>query len=275
MRGALLTLALLTTLACRPDGVQRPDVLLATTTSFQDSGLLDVLKADFEARTGHRLRPTAVGTGAALAIGARGDADVLVVHAPDEERAFMATGGGELRLLVMHNDFVIAGPANDPAGIRGRTTTAALQAIAAAQAPFVSRADNSGTDLFEKRLWRDAGIAPAGRWYIQAATGMGQTLQVASQKRAYTLTDRATFLARRSALDLAIIVERAPPLINPYHVITVSPTKFPRVNAAGARAFAMYLVSADAQRLIGAYGIETYGEPLFIPDAGRDERELM
>lgn len=275
MRGALLSIALLATLACGPGAVQRPDVLLATTTSFQDSGLLDVLKADFEARSGHRLRPTAVGTGAALAIGARGDADVLVVHAPEEERSFMANGNGELRLLVMHNDFVIAGPASDPAGIRGMRTSDALKKVAAAQATFVSRADNSGTDLFEKRLWRDAGIAPAGRWYIQAATGMGQTLQVASEKRAYTLTDRATFLARRSAVDLAIIVERAPPLINPYHVITVHPKKFPRVNAAGARAFAMYLVSPDAQRLIGAYGAERYGEPLFVPDAGKDERGLL
>lgn len=247
---------------------------MATTTSFQDSGLLDILREDFEKRTGYRLRPTAVGTGAALAIGAKGDADVLFVHAPGAEREFMAGGNGERRALVMHNDFVILGPPNDPAGIRGGGAFDALRRIAAARANFISRGDRSGTHLLELDLWRGVAIAPAGTWYVEASTGMGNTLAITSEKRAYTLSDRGTYLARRSALDLAILVEKDPPLLNPYHVITVSPSKFPRVNAEGARAFAEYLVSADAQRLIGAFGIDRYGEPLFFPDAGKREQDL-
>lgn len=273
MRGVLL-LALVLLSACTPTASRR-DVLLATTTSFQDSGLLDVLKADFEKRTGYRLRPTAVGTGAALAIGARGDADVVFVHAAEEERRFMAAGNGERRVLVMHNDFVIVGPPGDPAAIRGKDALTAFRAIAAAGATFVSRGDDSGTHIFELGLWRRAGTVPEGDWYVQAGTGMGQTLQVASEKRAYTLADRGTFLARRAGLELSIVVERDPPLLNPYHVITVSPTKFPRVNAAGASAFADYLVSAETQRLIGSFGVDTYGEPLFTPDAGKDEADLQ
>lgn len=277
MRLVALALAAVLVAGCQVTGGHGdpgPAVLLATTTSFQDSGLLDVLKADFEKRTGYRLRPTAVGTGAALAIGARGDADVLFVHAPEEELKFMAAGNGERRLLVMHNDFVIVGPPSDGAKIRGRDALTAFRAIAAAQVTFISRGDNSGTNIFELGLWRRSGATASGPWYIQAATGMGQTLQVASEKRAYTLTDRATYLARRAALELDILVQRDPPLLNPYHVITVAPEKFARVNAAGANAFADYLVSPETQRLIGAFGVDTYGEGLFTPDAGKDERDL-
>lgn len=263
--------------ACQTTGGQGDrgsTVLLATTTSFQDSGLLDVLKADFEKRTGYRLRPTAVGTGAALAIGARGDADVLFVHAPEEERRFMAAGNGEQRLLVMHNDFVIVGPPSDPAKIRGRDAATAFRAISAARATFISRGDNSGTNIFELGLWRRSAVDPDGAWYVRAAIGMGQTLQVASEKGAYTLTDRGTYLARRSQLALALLVEGGPEMLNLYHVITVASGKFPRVNTAGGRAFASYLVSVEAQRLIGTFGIDTHGEPLFTPDAGKDEAEL-
>lgn len=274
MRGVLLVFLLVAATACAQP-VGRRDILLATTTSFQDSGLLDVLKADFEKRTGYRLRPTAVGTGAALVIGARGDADVVFVHAVDEELKFMAAGNGERRLLVMHNDFVLVGPPGDPARIRGRDALTALRTIAEAQATFISRGDNSGTHIMELGLWKRAGTTPEGAWYVQAGIGMGQTLQVASEKRAYTLSDRGTFLARRKGLQLEILVQRDPPLLNPYHVITVHPTRFPRVNAAGATAFAEYLVSPEAQRLIGSFGVDIYSEPLFTPDAGKDEKDLQ
>jgi tungstate transport system substrate-binding protein len=261
--------------ACALGAPARRDVLLATTTSFQDSGLLDVLAADFEKRTGYHLRSTAVGTGAALAIGARGDADVVFVHAPEEELRFMDAGSGARRVLVMHNDFVLVGPPSDPARVKGRDAIAAFKTIAAAQATFISRADNSGTHIFEQGLWRRAGIAPSGAWYVQAATGMGQTRQIASEKNAYTLADRGTYLARRAGLRLEILVQRDPPLINVYHVITVNPQRFPKVNGAGANAFADYLVSPETQRLIGAFGLEKYGEQLFVPDAGKNESGLL
>lgn len=247
----------------------RPAVLLATTTSTQDSGLLDVLIPDFQRRTGYSVKTSAVGTGAALAIGAKGDADVVLVHAPKNEKEFMAAGNGSRRLFVMHNDFIVVGPASDAAAIKGRTAVQALTAIATANSPFVSRGDNSGTDILEKDLWKQAGIVPTLPWYIQAATGMGQTLQVASEKRAYTITDRATYLARKTQLELAILVDRDPPLLNYYHVIPVDPKKFPKVNAAGGDAFADYLVSPEAQKLIAAFGVDKYGQPLFVADAGR------
>ncbi|MGH2500645.1 MAG: substrate-binding domain-containing protein, partial [Candidatus Limnocylindria bacterium] len=257
--------------ASRPE---RPDVLLATTTSFQDSGLLDVLVADFERATGYRIRATAVGSGAAIALGARGDADVVFAHSREAEERFMAAGHGERRLLVMHNDFVIVGPAADPAGIKGDRALEAVRAIAAARATFVSRGDESGTHVFERGLWQQAGIAPSGDWYLEAATGMGQTLQIASEKSAYALTDRGTYLARRATVALAVLVERDPPLVNPYHVMTVSAARFPRVNAAGANAFADYLVSPQTQGLIAAFGVDRYGEPLFVADAGKQLEEL-
>ncbi|MGH2378941.1 MAG: substrate-binding domain-containing protein [Candidatus Limnocylindria bacterium] len=269
-----MLLALLVATACGAGGAHDRVILLATTTSFQDSGLLDVLREDFEERTGHRLRHTAVGTGAALAIGASGDADVLVVHAPTLEREFMASGHGARRELVMHNDFVIVGPPSDPAEISGLATLEALRRIAGTGAAFISRGDRSGTHLLETLLWRDSGIAPAGDWYVEAGVGMGQTLTIASEKRAYTLTDRGTYLARRTALDLRILVEKDPPLINIYHVITVDPSKSPRVYGEGANAFADYLVSAEAQRLIASFGVDEYGEPLFFADAGKREEDV-
>ena len=274
---AFVLLLICALVACGPPaqkGVDRPEVLLATTTSFQDSGLLDVLSADFQKRTPYGLRATAVGTGAALAIGARGDADVVFVHAPNEELAYMQQGNGDRRLLVMHNDFVLVGPPADPAHVRGKNVFDALRAIAASQATFISRGDKSGTDIFEKNLWKQTGIAPAGSWYVEAATGMGQTLTITSEKRAYTLSDRGTFLARQGQIEVQILVQRDPPLINLYHVITVNPHKFPKVNAAGASALADYLVSEETQRLISAFGVEKYGEPLFFPDAGKSDADV-
>lgn len=268
-----LALALLLA-ACAPAGAARPDVLLATTTSFQDSGLLDVLVADFRAASGYRVKATAVGTGAALAIGAKGDADVIVVHAPKAEREFMAAGNGERRHLFMHNDFVLVGPPADPAAVRGLRALDALRRIAERSAPFISRGDRSGTHLLEMDLWEKAAVRPRGAWYVEAATGMGQTLTIASEKRAYTLTDRGTFLARRGQLDLRIFVESDPPLLNVYHVITVSAKRFSGVNAVGANALADYLLSQRAQDLIARFGVDKYGEPLFFPDAGKVEADF-
>ena len=252
----------------------RPDLLLATTTSTQDSGLLDVLVPDFERRTGYRVKTTAVGTGAALALGAKGDADVLLVHAPSAELPFMDQGNGDQRLLVMHNDFLLVGPAADPAGAKAKSIADALKAIADARAPFISRGDGSGTDILEKALIKKSGVTTSPSWYVESGTGMGQSLTIASEKRAYILTDRATYLARRATLALTSIVEGGAELLNIYHVITVNPAKFPRVNREGAEAFASYLISAAGQSLIGAFGRNTYGQPLFFADAGLNEANL-
>jgi tungstate transport system substrate-binding protein len=257
-----------------PPRPERPELLLATTTSTQDSGLLDALIPDFERRTGYKVKTTAVGTGAALALGAKGDADIVLVHAPSAESDYMKAGNGDRRLLVMHNDFIVLGPPSDPAHARGLKVGDALRAIADAKASFISRGDNSGTDILEKSLWKQIAVTPQRPWYVEAATGMGQTLTIASEKRAYTISDRGTYLSRRSDLALDILVEKDPPLINVYHVITVNATKFPRVNRAGADAFADYLVSTEAQDLIGKFGVDRYGQPLFFPDAGKKEEDL-
>lgn len=249
----------------------RPDLLLATTTSTQDSGLLDVLIPDFEKKTGYKVKTSAVGTGAALAIGARGDADVVLVHAPSLELDFMKQGNGDRRVLVMHNDFIVVGPPSDPSKLKGKPVLDALRALAATQTPFISRGDNSGTDVLEKSLWKLAGVTPAKPWYVEAATGMGQTLQIASEKNAYTITDRATYLSQKSHLQLDIVNGGDPPLLNYYHVITVSQTKFPKVNGAGANAFADYLVQPDTQKLIASFGLDTFGQQLFFPDAGKTD----
>ena len=249
-------------------GPARREVLLATTTSFQDSGLLDDLVSDFALKTGYRIRATAVGSGAAIALGAKGDADVVLAHSEQAELDFMAQGHGERRVKVMHNDFVILGPPSDPANVRGRLSLDAMRAIAAARASFYSRGDRSGTDVFEKGLWKQAGVTPAAPWYVEAATGMGQTLQIASEKRAYTIADRGTYLARKSALELQILAEKEPPLFNYYHVMTVSPARHPGVNSAGAVAFVEYLIAPETQRRIARFGVAKYGEPLFHPDAG-------
>ncbi len=271
---ALLAILLLV-VACGGTGsAANRDVLLATTTSTQDSGLLDVLIPHFEKQTGYRVKTSAVGTGQALAIGERGDADVVLVHAPSLELEFMARGAGERRLLVMHNDFVVVGPPDDPARVRGLNSRDALRAIASGGATFISRGDRSGTEVLEKSLWQQIGIAPQRPWYVEAGVGMGQTLTIASEKRAYTITDRGTFLARRATLQLAILIENDPPLLNVYHVITVNAARFPRVNRAGADAFADYLVAPETQRVIGSFGVERFGQPLFFPDAARREEEV-
>jgi tungstate transport system substrate-binding protein len=260
--------------AAQPTAIPRTggprDIILSTTTSTQDSGLLDALIPRFEAQTGYRVKVVAVGSGAALALGQRGEADVVLAHAPDNERQFVASGVGIERRLVMYNDFIIVGPAADPATIGGSTDALdALKRIAASGSPFIGRGDNSGTQQLELALWKLAGIAPQGQpWYTEAGAGMGQTLQIADQRRAYTLADRATYLAFQSKIRLPILVERDERLLNVYHVILVAPARFPAVNAAGARAFADFILAPDTQRFIGQFGIDKYGQPLFTPCAG-------
>ena len=240
------------------------NLVLATTTSTQDSGLLDTLVPDYEAGSRCRVKTVAVGSGEALALGAAGNADVLLVHSPAAEQKYMAQGHGLTRAAVMHNDFVLLGPRNDPAhAARAGDPAKALAAIAAAHAPFASRADESGTNAKELTLWARAGIKPTGAWYIRTGQGMGETLTIASQKQAYTLADRGTYLATRN-LDLRIVSEGEQELFNPYHVIVV---KHPGTNAGCARQFAQWIVSAPTQQEIGRFGVKQYGQRLFVPDA--------
>ncbi|MEN6408545.1 MAG: substrate-binding domain-containing protein, partial [Anaerolineaceae bacterium] len=251
------------------------EIILATTTSTQDSGLLDVLIPDFTAKTGIQVKTVAVGTGQALKMGEEGNADVLLVHAPSSEVTFMDNGFGKERLLVMHNDFIIVGPASDPAGIKGMTSAVdALKKIAEAKAPFITRGDDSGTNKLELSLWKKAEITPAGDWYINTGQGMGASLKVASEKEAYTITDRATYLANKDTLSLDVLLEKDPVLLNIYHVITVNPEKWPKVNVEGAKAFADYMVSPETQELIAKFGVDKYGQALFIADAGKAEDEV-
>lgn len=243
-------------------------VLLATTTSTQDSGLLDELVPIFAEQTGLSLRPIAVGSGAALELGERGEADVLLVHSPAAEEAFMAAGYGVERRTVMFNDFVLVGPADDPAGVGGAASIdEAMAAIAEAEASFVSRGDDSGTHALENRLWEAAGIAPAGAWYTESGTGMGETLQIADERRAYTLTDRGTWLSLADRLDLPIAREGDPALLNLYHVILVNPANGRNIDAAGGRAFLEFLLAPETQETIAGFGAERFGEPLFTPCA--------
>jgi tungstate transport system substrate-binding protein len=255
-----------------------PSMILATTTSTQDSGLLDVLIPDFEARTGFVVKVVAVGSGAAMTLGQEGNADVLLVHSPAAEKTFMADGYGSDRRLVMHNDFIIVGPTADPAGIKNAASAVeAFQKIAAASAKFISRGDKSGTNAMELNLWKTAKLDPAGAkaaWYIQSGQGMGATLTIASQKGAYTLSDRATFLANKANLSLDILYQGDNALLNVYHVIIVNHDKWPNTNLDGATAFADYMVSAATQTLIGGFGVDKYGQQLFIPDAGKTDSEL-
>ncbi|MCL5040006.1 MAG: substrate-binding domain-containing protein [Firmicutes bacterium] len=256
-------------------GPATKDVILATTTSTQDSGLLDVLIPAFQQKTGYVIKTIAVGTGQALAMGQRGEADVLLVHAPEAEKKVEESGAAVNRRLVMHNDFILVGPPQDPAKIKGvAKAEEALKKVAAAGAIFVSRGDDSGTDKMEKGLWKKAGITPQGKWYQQAGSGMGQTLNIASEKAGYTLTDRATYLALKKNLRLEIMVERDPVLLNIYHVMEVNPAKFPKVNTAGAKAFADFLVSKEGQAMIGKFGVDKFGAPLFFPDAGKKDEDL-
>ena len=265
---ALLSIAM-------PAGAQSSVVILSTTTSTQDSGLLDVLVPVFERATGYTVKTIAVGTGQALALAARGEADVTLCHAPALEKQYVADDKVRNRRLVMSNDFVIVGAEADPATIAGaKSAVAALGKIAAAGARFVSRGDKSGTHALELALWAQAGVVPAAPWYIESGQGMGATLALADDRRAYTLTDRATLLAFGKRLALRIMVEGDRRLRNIYSVMETNPANGPRVNAAGGRAFADFMVSRDAQEIVRAFGVGRYGRPLFVPNAGQREEEI-
>ncbi|OGO25369.1 MAG: tungsten ABC transporter substrate-binding protein [Chloroflexi bacterium RBG_16_51_16] len=254
-----------------------PALILATTTSTQDSGLLDVLVPLFEEQTGYTVNTVAVGTGQALKMGEEGNADVLLVHAPASEQALMDAGFGKDRALVMHNDFIVVGPASDPAGIRGNPVVEGFESITTSNAVFVSRGDDSGTHKAELAIWKKSGLDPKTdkpSWYLETGQGMGATLTIASEKSAYTLTDRATYLANTSNLQMDIIIEGEAALLNVYHVITVNPDKWPKANFAGATAFLEFLIDPGTQEVIGSFGMEEYGQPLFFPDADKTDADL-
>jgi tungstate transport system substrate-binding protein len=257
-----------------PAAAQSTSVILSTTTSTQDSGLLDVLVPLFESKSGYTVKTLSVGTGQALALAARGEADVALVHAPALEKKYVAEGKLWNRRLVMYNDFVIIGPAGDPARIKGLSAAEAMKRIAASQSRFVSRGDKSGTNILELALWKQAGVEPRGAWYIESGQGMGQTLGIADDRRAYTLTDRATYLAFSKRLDLPILVEKDRPLRNIYSVMEVNPANGPRVNTAGGKAFADFMLSPDTQAVIRTFGVAQFGQPLFVPIAGTREEDV-
>ena len=270
----IMTLLLISSMA--PVHAQQKTIILATTTSTQDSGLLDVLLPVFEKKTGYFVKTIAVGSGQAMAMGQKGEADVLLVHSPGAEKKFMADGFGMNRKLIMHNDYIIVGPADDPAKIKGmKSTPESFKKIASAAALFLSRGDNSGTNAKEKEIWKAAGINPEGqKWYQQTGLGMGQTLNVANEKNGHTLADRGTYLSLKKNLKLDILMEGDAILLNIYHVIEVNPAKWPKVNVAGAKAFSDFMVSKETQDMIKTYGVDKFGSPLFFPDAGKKEEEL-
>lgn len=276
---SLLFIVALMTVACGGNPVEPPaeeagsgnpqSFILATTTSTEDSGLLTFILPEFEKEVGATVEVVAVGTGQALQLGEDGNADVLLVHARAREDAFMDAGHGTRREDVMYNDFVIVGPAADPAGISGTVdAAAAFAAIAGAEAPFVSRGDDSGTHTKEKAIWAESGKEPAGDWYNSAGQGMGAVLTIADEEGAYTLSDRATYLARTlEGTELEILVEGDPILFNPYGVIAVNPEKGDHIKADLANQFIDWLISVPTQEMIGQFGIEEFGSPLFTPDS--------
>ena len=259
-----------------PAAPANPNLILATTTSTQDSGLLDVLIPLFEEQTGYIVQTVAVGSGEAMKMGEEGNADVLLVHAPPSEVTFMDSGFGTNRFLVMHNDFIIVGPADDPAGIRGLTSAAeAFKSIYKAGVQFITRGDDSGTHKKELALWKSAELDPAGQaWYVETGQGMGASMIVASEKAAYILTDRATYLANKENYQLEILVEGDTSLLNVYHVITVNTEKWPKANYDAALAFANFMIDSATQEVIGKFGLEEFGQPLFHPDADKTDADL-
>lgn len=252
------------------DGKKYEELLLATTTSTQDSGLLDVLLPVFEEEYHIKVKVVAVGSGQAMELGKRGDADVLLVHSPEAEAEFMKEGWGIKRYPVMHNRFVLAGPPDNPAGINSQDgIITALRKIAQKEACFVSRSDNSGTHVREMSLWEKAGIKPKGDWYLETGQGMGETLLVAEEKRGYVLTDEAAYLAfcRQGKINLKVWVAEGEELFNNYSVIAVNPDKHAHVNYKGAQKFIEFMTSREGQAIIREFGVKEYGKALFIPDA--------
>jgi tungstate transport system substrate-binding protein len=252
-------------------------LLLGTTVGLQQTGLLDRLIPLFEQQTGRQTTVIAVSAPQALGLGARGEVDLLLVDADEDEAPFVAAGHGVDRRLVMHADDVVIGPRGDPAGVREADGIGdVLRRIAASQSIWVSRADNSGLYQIEKRLWREAGVEPIGQpWYEPLGQGMAAALGASTERQAYTLSDRLAYLQRRDTLDLAILAERAPDLLRLYHVIGINPAKGAWIDADGARSLGDFLLGPDAQAIIHDFGVDRFGQPIFVPDAGRAEQELI
>lgn len=245
---------------------QSRELKMSTTTSTENSGLLEVLIPPFEKLTGIRIKVIAVGTGKALALGRSGDVDLVLVHALNAEELFVQQGYGVKRHKVMHNDFVIIGPAADPAGIKAQKSAAfALKIIAASESSFISRGDDSGTHKKEIELWQQAGISPKGKWYKEAGQGMGAVITMADALQAYTMTDRGTYLALQDKIELMVLIEGDPLLFNPYGIIAVNPEKHPHVNYNGAVRFIEWLTAPAGQEIIRNF--RKKGNILFYPDA--------
>jgi len=265
---AILMVGLLV-VGCSGEAVSK-ELILATTTSTENSGLLSAILPEFEKETGFTVKVVAVGTGKALQMGRDGEADVLLVHAKSSEEEFVAEEHGIYRKDVMYNDFVIIGSNEDPAGVKeaaGDDVLSALKMISEANAEFVTRGDDSGTHKKEMKFWAELGIEPAGDWYISSGQGMGATITIANEKLAYTMSDRATYLSRKDELDLGVLVEGDSKLFNQYGVIPVNPEKSDKINNKGAEAFVEWITGDNAEKLIKEFGVEKFGQPLFIPNA--------
>lgn len=272
---ALLLAALACAGTAAPATAQSKNIVLATTTSTRDAGLLDVLLPVFERETGYVVKVVAVGSGEALELGRRGEADLVLAHAPQAERVLADSGYFIHRRLVMHNEFLIVGPPGDPDSLRSVTdAAAAFHRLWERHGPFVSRGDESGTHKREKILWQAAGLAPPlhQSWYLESGQGMGATLHIASERQAYTLTDIATYLTQRTSLDLVVLVQGDPALYNVYHVMELNPGNGPHINVAGGKALADFFVAPATQKLIGEFGMSRFGRALFVPDAGKPDR---
>lgn len=260
----------------RVDAQAAGELVVLTTTTTQDSGILKHLVDAFEKSSGLRVKTIVAGSGDVMKQGARGEGDVLLTHSPAAEKEWMKQGYGTSRRLVMYNDFIIIGPPSDPAGVKGLSASDALKKIAEKQAPFVSRGDQSGTHVRELAMWKRAGVDPKGqRWYRETGQGQGLTMEVAAQHQAYAFTDRGTYLVHERRLGLPILMEGDPALFNIYHVMPVNPARFPKVNARAGQAFADFLVAPEGQRIVGEFGKERYGRSLFIPAADKKEEELL
>ena len=262
----LIATMVIFTVGCDKQSELPSAIILATTTSTEQTGLLDALIPDFTEKTGIEVKVVAVGTGQALEMGQNGEADVVLVHAKSSEETFVEEGYGIKRYDVMYNDFVLVGTEPLPEAYKN-DILGALQYIAAEQLPFVSRGDDSGTHKKELAIWKKALIEPNGSWYISAGKGMGEVLQMADEKLAYTLSDRGTYLSMQGNLDLEIVVETAPDLLNQYGIIVVNPEKNPDVHQDEAQQFLEWMLSKETQQKIGAFGVETYGQALFVPNA--------
>lgn len=265
---ALLVLTLL--IGCGHKDTGGDSIILSTTTSTEDSGLLDYLLPKFKEESGIDVKVIAVGTGKALQMGKDGEADILLVHAKESEEEFVAEGHGLERRDVMYNDFILVGPGEDPLNLKSEhpnNILEGLKALAETETEFVSRGDDSGTHKKELSIWKEAGIDPEGNWYISAGSGMGDVLKIADEKRAYTITDRGTYLSMKDNLDLEIIIEGDENLFNQYGIIPVNPDKSDKINIEGAKKFMEWILSDKVQELIGEFGVEEYGMPLFIPNA--------